>query len=105
MTLDNLSSILDRVQDIDAVGHYLQIPYSKQVDLRQQYDIRQLHTAWSSYFVSHHPAPSWRIVAFALWEARELEALKIVQKLYLEGETLILYTAVGVRSCLNNIKV
>ena len=88
MTLANLSSILDRVQDvaIDAVGHYLQIPLSKQEELRQQNDIRQLHIAWSSYFVSHHPAPSWRIVALALWGARELEALKVIQKLYLEGE-------------------
>jgi hypothetical protein len=87
MTLDNLSSILDGVENIDIVGHYLQIPRSKLVELQsRQYDTRQIHTAWSSYFISHHPTPSWRIVALALWGAGELRALKVVQKLYLEGE-------------------
>ena len=89
LTLDNLTSVLDGVEDMDGVGGvvlFLQIPYSKQHELQQQYDGRELKRAYATFYLTRHPAPSWRIVALALWQAREHGALEVVQKLYLKGE-------------------
>ena len=89
LTLDTLSSVLDGVQSldgVDGVGTYLQIPYSKQDELRQQYDRRQLPRAYSTVFLTEVPFPSWSTVALALWQMGEFGALEVVQKLYLKGE-------------------
>ena len=51
------------------------------------------NAARADYIINHHPSPSWTIIANALWYLKESEALKMVQKLYLKGET-----AVGVRT-------
>ena len=89
MTLDALTSVLDGVQNMDSVGMWLQIPYAKQDELEQQYDRRQLPRAYSTYFLTQHPCPSWSIVALALWQRGELGALEMVQKLYLKGEPCV----------------
>jgi hypothetical protein len=86
LTLDALSSVLDGIQDLDAVRQWLQIPGSKRRELEQQYDRRQLPRAYSTVFLTEVPSPSWSIVALALWEAGEHGALEVVQKLYLKGE-------------------
>ena len=90
LTLDNLTSVLDGVEDMDGdfsgAVLFLQIPDSKQDELQQQYDGRELMRAHTAYYIAHHPAPSWRIVALSLWEAGEHGALEVVQKLYLKGE-------------------
>ena len=85
LTLDNLTSVLDEVENMDGVADWLHIPRSKRGKLKQQYDRQQIKRAFSAYFMSHHPAPSWLIIANALWE-KEHGALEVVQKLYLKGE-------------------
>ena len=90
LTLDNLTSVLDGVENMDyllgGVADWLHIPDSKKSELQQQYDGRELKRAYTTYYITQHPAPSWRIVALALWEEVELGALEVVQKLYLKGE-------------------
>ena len=89
LTVDTVSSVLDGVQNMgDGLGiaDWLQIPDFKRVELQHQYDRRQHPRAYSTYFLTEHPAPSWRIIALALWEWEELGALEVVQKLYLKGE-------------------
>ena len=86
LTLDNLTSVLDGVENMDRVATWLQIPQSKQDELRRQYDRQQIKRALSAYFMSHHPAPSWLIVADALWMTKNHGALEVVQKLYFKGE-------------------
>ena len=86
LTLDNLTSVLDGVENMDGAGVWLQIPGFKQDELQQQYDRQQIKRAFSAYFMSHHPAPSWLIIANALWKAGEHGTLEVVQKLYLKGE-------------------
>ena len=86
LTLDNLTSVFDGVKDMEFVGAWLQIPDSKQDELEQQYDGQQIKRAFSAYFMSHHPAPSWLIIAIALWCMKEHGALEVVQKLYLKGK-------------------
>ena len=89
LTLDNLTSVLDGVEDMDRVAACLHIPYFKIGELQQQYDSQQIKRAFSVYFMSHHPALSWLITANALWKAEEHGALEVVQKLYLKGEPCI----------------
>ena len=92
LTLDTLTSVLDGVQRLDGdfgVGDYLQIPDSKQDELKHQYDRRQLPRAFSTVFLTDNPSPSWSNVAFALWMTGEHGALEVVQKLYLKGEPCI----------------
>ena len=88
LTLDTLSSVLDNVQRLgdSIVGDYLQIPNFKLEEFKRQYDRRQLPRAYSTVFLTDNPSPSWSTIALALWEARELGALEVVQKLYLKGE-------------------
>ena len=87
LTLDNLTSVLDGVvKNMGGVAAWLQIPDSKRDELQQQYDRQRIKRAFSAYFMSHHPAPSWLIVANALWIRDNLGALEVVQKLYLKGE-------------------
>ena len=70
-----------------SVVNWLHIPRSKQRELQQQYPIvAQRKWAYSAYYLAHHPGPSWRIITNALWQIGELEALEVVQKLYLKGE-------------------
>ena len=72
---------------LDSVGDWIHIPVSKQQELQQQYPVvAQLKQAYSAYFLTHHPAPCLRIIATALYNGGELEALEVVQKLYLRGE-------------------
>ena len=69
------------------VVQWLHIPESKQKELRQQYPVvAQRKRVYSAYYLAHHPGPSWRIIANALWWIEELGALEVVQKLYLKGE-------------------
>lgn len=90
LTVDNLSIVFDSVSDIDFImrSGWLQIPDSKQHELKQQYgyDGRLVKKAFAECFLTQHPGPSWRIVALALWHTGQLGALEIVQKLYLKGE-------------------
>ena len=86
LTLDTLTSVLDGVQDLDGVVPWLQIPHSKQEELKRQYDRKQLPRAFSTVFLTDNPSPSWSTVALALWVMGEHGALEVVQKLYLKGE-------------------
>ena len=88
--LDNLNTVLESVSErgLDqTVVYWLHIPYSKQEELQQQYPVvAQRKRAYSAYYLAHHPGPSWRIIATALYSAKEFGALEVVQKLYLKGE-------------------
>ena len=80
-------------ESITNVVEWLHIPSSKRRELQQQYPVvSQRKRAYSAYYLAHHPGPSWRIIANALWQSKEHGALEVVQKLYLKGEP-----AVGVR--------
>ena len=91
--LENLNTVMEGVSNVELTGYgsgildQLHIPWSKQVELQQQYPVvAQLKRAYSTYFLTHHPAPCWWIIATALYNGRELGALEVVQKLYLRGE-------------------
>ena len=75
-----------RLDRIFSVVDWLHIPVSKQDELEQQYPVvAQRRRAYSTYFLTHHPALCWSIIATALYEEMEIGALEVVQKLYLRG--------------------
>ena len=87
--LENLNTVMESVKEggLRGVGAWLYISVSKRDELEQQYPVvAQLKRAYSAYFLTHHPAPCWRIIATALYNGKELGALEVVQKLYLRGE-------------------
>ena len=86
LTVENLSTVLDGVQEMDSVESWLGIPHSKQEELKQLYGSSQVKGAYAEYFVNQHPAPSWTVVGNAIWRDVEHETLEVVQKLYLKGE-------------------
>ena len=78
---------MESVKGVVRVSEWLHIPQSKRRELWQQYPaVGQRKRAYSAYFLTHHPAPSWWIIATALYRNQELGALEVVQKLYLRGE-------------------
>ena len=81
---------MNGVQNMDGVGgvaYWLQIPLSKRNEIEQQYASGPLcKRAYMEYWVAHHPAPSWKMIAISLWKSRELGALEVVQKLYFKGK-------------------
>ena len=86
--MDNLYTVIESVNDevldqnIPTVVAWLHIPEAKREELQQQYPVdAQRKRAYSMYYFAHHPGPSWRIIATALWETKELGALEVVQKL------------------------
>ena len=71
LTVDNLTTVLDSVRgNMVGVISWLQIPYSKQSELQQQYDKGQVNRGYAEYFINNHLAPLWTMVANALWELR-----------------------------------
>ena len=92
LTVDNLTAVLDSVRgNMDGIISWLQIPYSKQSELQQQYDRGQVNRGYAEYFINNNLVPLWTMVANALWEGRETGALEMVQKLYLKGEPYVLW--------------
>ena len=88
LTLDNLTSVLEDVQNVERVIPWLQIPPSKQQEINQQYDrITQRIRAYCEYLLTHHPAPSWKWVAVVLWDKQEHGALEMLQKVCLKGKS------------------
>ena len=90
LTEDNLTSLLEGVKDLDIVGglaYYLHIPSSKQSEIHSQYNsVPQQRQEYSRYWITHHPSPSWLVVANAVHMTGECVALEVLQKFYLKGE-------------------
>ena len=87
LTVDNLTNLLEGMVHFGSVAILLDIPYSKYDTIIRQYnsDSQRKEAMWK-YWLTHHPCPSWRIVADALYTGYEHEILDVLQKMYLKGE-------------------
>ena len=87
LTEENLTSLLEGVKNLDSVTVCLHIPYAKRSEIRKQYSsVSQHRQEYCQYLLTHHPSPSWLVVAEALYRAGEHGALEVLQKFYLKGE-------------------
>lgn len=86
LMLDSLTSILEDVRNMDGVSRWLQIAEFKILEIKQQCgSVSQCKRTYSVYWLTHHPAPSWKVVAIALWSSGEHGALEVLQSMYLKG--------------------
>ena len=80
LTLTALSELLKDV-DWGRLFYELQIPDSVYRTIRAQYrgDKEAEARAYSDWYLSQHPAPSWEEVAYGLYNAREHDTLAVLR--------------------------
>jgi hypothetical protein len=92
LSLTNLTTLLENVNVGSSrrwwgIGLWLNIPTSKLYAIEGQHSSPdQCSRACWDLYVSDHPSPSWKRVAYALYGEDHLEELEVVQKRYLKGE-------------------
>ena len=92
LTLDNVTAIMKDVQECELVAIWIGIPDSIRLELKSQNPTTDQHKqAYWDYWLHHHPAPSWRILAGGLYFWIEHGALEVLQMSYLKGETIGAY--------------
>ena len=91
LSLTNLTTLLENVNVGDSlqwwVASWLHMPKSKLNAIERQHSSpdQRNRACWDLY-VSEHPSPSWKRVAYALYSLGWLEELEVLQKKYLKGE-------------------
>ena len=92
LSLTNLTTLLENVnvgysKQSWLIGGWLNIPQSKLDAIEGQHSSpdQRSRACWDLY-VSEHPSPSWKEVAYVLYVWDCLEELEVVQKKYLKGE-------------------
>ena len=71
----------------DDVARWIGIPVNKCHELQSRNPTTgQAKQACWDYWLHHHPAPSWTILAGGLYEWEEHGALEVLQMNYLKGE-------------------
>ena len=66
----------------------MNIPQSKREEIWNHHsgdDQRCSRACWELY-LKDHPSPTWKLVAYALYQTDHLEELEVVLKKYLKGE-------------------
>ena len=92
LTLDNVAAIMKDVQRWRRVAWWIGVSPSKWVELQSENRTsdQAKQTCWD-YWLHHHPAPSWKMLADALYVEREHGALEVLLMNYLKGEYIMLY--------------
>jgi len=98
LTVANLCSALEEVVEWNAVGHCLDVPDSIRSEIAEKYSNNtQCKRAMLAEWRNHHPAPSWMLVANALYRVyidyewgKYHKVLQLVKQKYLKGEKIIL---------------
>ena len=95
LTSHNLSTVLDSMEDglWDMFSRYVNMPESEVNRIRSKYSSdKECKQAAIDYLISSHPAPSWRLVARALyqmgirmWDDSPHRALGRLQQLFPTG--------------------
>ena len=92
LSLTNLTTLLENVnQGFNrgwwSIGIWLNIPPPKLNTIDDQYSSsdQRSRACWDLY-ITDHPSPTWKRVAYALYMWDCLEKLEVVQKKYLKGE-------------------
>ena len=88
LTLTNVTAVMKDVQQWEDVAGWMGIHYSKCDELKRQNPTTdQAKQACWDYWLHHHPAPYWRILADGLYCWGQHGALEVLQMNYLKGES------------------
>ena len=86
LTLHNIFSVCEGVTGWIALGGWLDLPDSKRNDIDRRYQtVSERVEAVVEEWRAHHPAPSWKGLAWALYRTGELRALRRLYGKYLTG--------------------
>ena len=91
LTLSRLTSLLDSVGDWIRLHIWLDISPSKYSDIKKQHsNVTERNKALCEWYLTNHPAPSWRHIAEGLYGAGEHAVLEVLrdQVHYLKGGLL-----------------
>ena len=92
LILSNVTAIMKDVQLWGDVAFWIGIPDSKRREFQSENPTTdQWKQAHWDYWIHHHPAPSWRILASALYYWVEHGALEVLLMNYLKGKTIGAY--------------
>ena len=89
LTPENLSTVLDIMSDDlwEWFGRHVNTPESELERIKGQYTSdKECKQALIHSFISSHPAPSWSLVASALYHTESLKALDRLQQLFPTGK-------------------
>ena len=99
LTLANVTSIMKHVQEWEAVANWIDIAYSKLVELGDQNPTTaQCKQACWDYLLIHHPAPSWRRLADGLYRMEEHEELEVLRINYPKGACIHVYCDMDIQA-------
>ena len=91
LTLNNVTAIMKDVRQCDNAAFWIGIPDSKRYELQSLNPTTNQHRqAYWDYWLHHHPSPSWRILAGALYCWGEHGALEVLQMNYLKGDSVVM---------------
>ena len=104
LTLNNITAVMKDVQGWALVAGWIGIPSNKRYELESQNPTTdQRKQACWDYWLHHHLAPSWRILAGGLYSWGEHGALEVLQMNYLKGESIRAYhSLLGDRTLFSN---
>ena len=87
LTFNNVTAVMKDVQRWKRVAWWIGVSPSKWNELQSKNSTTdQAKQACWDYWIHHHPAPSWRMLADALYVEREHGALELLLMNYLKGE-------------------
>ena len=97
LTVANLCSVLEEVVEWDDLGRYLRVPVSIRNEIKKKYsDDAQCKQAMLEEWRNHHPAPSWMLVAYALYSGliggvwgKYRNVLQVVKEKFLKGNIFL----------------
>jgi hypothetical protein len=87
LTLNTVTAIMKDVRQWADVADWIGICLSKHYELQRQNPTtdQEKQACWN-YWLHHHPAPSWRLLADGLYVCKERGALEVLQMNYLKGK-------------------
>jgi len=98
LTVANLCGVLEEVEEWESLSYYLDVPGSIQREIKEEYsNVKECKQAVLEEWRNHHPAPSWMLVANALYRVlirgeygKYHKVLLSVKEKYFEGKKLYL---------------
>ena len=86
LNLTNLTKLLEDVEDLNYVSSGLDIPTSVYDSVSERHSsMSQRKEACWEWYLNNHPSPSWRYIAFVLYDFKEHEVLEVLKSQYLKG--------------------
>lgn len=87
LTITTLTQLLNKVECWDIFHSWLRIPTSKyRAMMHHLPNDAERVGALCEWFLSNYPAPSWNVVAQALYDSKQHALLDVVRRHYLKGQ-------------------